>query len=97
MYKYLYANLQSAVLKSFLVFVIAALLFQISFVFLDLTGNTNAINQLSSWYLHTFDGRFQGTSITQEKSIYINPVSNSVKIGTMTGNKNLDFGVKNII
>ena len=97
MYKYLYANLQSVLLKSFLVFVICAFIFQISFIFLYFTGNTNTINQLSSWYLHTFDGRFQGTSITQEKSIYINPVSNSVKIGPMTGNKNLAFGVKNII
>lgn len=35
--------------------------------------------------------------IAQNKNIYIDPVVNSVGIGPLTGNKNLAFGVKNII
>jgi hypothetical protein len=98
MYKYLYANLQNVLIKSIFAFVIAALLFQITFVFLDLTGNTNTLDKISSWYFQKFDGRFQQIpATTQQQSVFINPVVNSVKIGPMTGNKNLAFGVKNII
>jgi hypothetical protein len=34
--------------------------------------------------------------ICQDKSIYTNPVTNSIKIGPLTGNKNLAFGCRNI-
>jgi hypothetical protein len=35
--------------------------------------------------------------LSQNKNIYVDPVVNSVGIGPLTGNKNLAFGVKNII
>jgi len=34
---------------------------------------------------------------SQNKNIYIDPVVNSVGVGPLTGNKNLAFGIKNII
>ena len=35
--------------------------------------------------------------LAQNKNIYVDPVVNSVGVGPLTGNKNLAFGVKNII
>ena len=99
MYKYLQIRIQDLFLKAALVFVTLAVAVQISFVFLDLTGYENIAKSINTWFVHNFDGSFsKSSSITfQYKTVYVNTVANSVKIGPMTGNKNLAFGVKNII
>jgi hypothetical protein len=106
MYKYLRINLQEIVAKAVLAFVLVALSIQIGFVALDLSGYEKVAKSINTWFVHTFDGSFNKPSDSiyrssfvpaQYKTIYVNTVVNSVKIGPMTGNKNLAFGVKNII
>ena len=99
MYKYLQIRIQEFFLKAALAFVILALAVQVSFVALDLTGFESVAKSMNSWFMHNFDGSFsKSSSVTfQYKTVYVNTVANSVKIGPMTGNKNLAFGVKNII
>jgi hypothetical protein len=98
-YKYLQIRIQEFFLKAALAFVILALAVQVSFVALDLTGFESVAKSMNSWFMHNFDGSFsKSSSVTfQYKTVYVNTVANSVKIGPMTGNKNLAFGVKNII
>ena len=99
MYKYLQIRIQEFFLKAVLAFVILALAVQVSFVALDLTGFENVAKSINTWFIRNFDGSFSKSSSVpfQYKTVYVNTVANSVKIGPMTGNKNLAFGVKNII
>lgn len=104
MYKYLHIGLQELFLKLVLLFVALAAATQISFVALDLSGNERIAKGINTWFIQAFDDQFPDTTNTkasfipiQYKTVYVNTVVNSVKIGPMTGNKNLAFGVKNII
>lgn len=106
MYKYLRFNIEELFLKLVLSFVVLAVAVQISFVALDLSGYEKIAKSVNTWFIHTFDGSFNKPTDSvyrssfvpvQYKTVYVNTVVNSVKIGPMTGNKNLAFGVKNII
>ncbi len=106
MYKYLRFNIEELFLKLVLSFVVLAVAVQISFVALDLSGYEKVAKSVNTWFIHTFDGSFNKPTDSvyrssfvpvQYKTVYVNTVLNSVKIGPMTGNKNLAFGVKNII
>ena len=106
MYKYLRITTIEFLSKVVLVFVSLALTVQISFVALDLSGYESVAKSINTWFIHTFDGSFNEPTDSiyrssfvpvQYKTVYVNTVVNSVKIGPMTGNKNLAFGVKNII
>ena len=99
MYKYLRINLQEIAVKATLAFVLIALSIQIGFVALDMSGYENVAKAINTWFIHNFDNSFTKSSVApvQYKTVYVNTVVNSVKIGPMTGNKNLAFGVKNII
>ena len=99
MYKYLHLRIQELFLKAITAFVVLAVAIQISFVALDLTGFESVAKSINTWFVHNFDGSFSKSSSipVQYKTVYVNTVVNSVKIGPMTGNKNLAFGVKNII
>lgn len=106
MYKYLRFNIEELFLKLVLSFVVLAVAVQISFVALDLSGYEKVAKSVNTWFIHTFDGSFNRPTDSvyrssfvpvQYKTVYVNTVVNSVKIGPMTGNKNLAFGVKNII
>lgn len=106
MYKYLHLRIQELFLKAITAFVVLAVATQISFVVLDLSGYESVAKSINTWFVHTFDGSFNKPTDSvyrssfvpvQYKTVYVNTVVNSVKIGPMTGNKNLAFGVKNII
>lgn len=106
MYKYLHIQLQELFVKLILIFVVLAAATQISFVALDFIGYEKVAKSVNTWFIHTFDGSFNKPTDSvyrssfvpaQYKTVYVNTVVNSVKIGPMTGNKNLAFGVKNII
>lgn len=106
MYKYLHIQLQELFVKLILIFVVLAAATQISFVALDFIGYEKVAKSVNTWFIHTFDGSFNKPTDSvykssfvpvQYKTVYVNTVLNSVKIGPMTGNKNLAFGVKNII
>lgn len=106
MYKYLQIRIQDFFLRAITALVVIAVAIQISFVALDLTGFGSVAKSINTWFIHTFDGSFNKPTDSvyrssfvpvQYKTVYVNTVVNSVKIGPMTGNKNLAFGVKNII
>lgn len=99
MYKYLRINLQEIAAKAVLAIVLVALSIQIGFVALDLSGYESVAKSINTWFIQNFDSSFSKSSVVpvQYKTVYVNTVVNSVKIGPMTGNKNLAFGVKNII
>jgi hypothetical protein len=81
--------------------VISALLLQISMVYLELSGNKEAVRSVVNWFNTKFDGRYKNdpASIwyTAEDHIWVESVTNEVKIGKLAGNRNLAFGVKNTI
>lgn len=99
MCKYLRINLQEIAAKAVLAIVLVALSIQIGFVALDLSGYESVAKSINTWFIQNFDSSFSKSSVVpvQYKTVYVNTVVNSVKIGPMTGNKNLAFGVKNII
>ena len=84
----------------FAAFVICALLFQATMVVMDLNGS-QIPTQVGNWFSWTFDGRFKNSPgniwYEEPKEIYVSSVNNYVKIGKLAGNRNLEFGVKNIL
>ena len=87
--------------KSLLVFVIAALLFQIAGIIIHFWGpegmEQNIVNQID-WKI---DGTFKNSPdniwYNAEDHLWVESVENQVKIGKLAGNRNLAFGVKNIL
>jgi hypothetical protein len=81
--------------------VISAFLLQISMVYLELSGNKEAVRSVVNWFNTKFDGRFKNDPAsvwyTAEDHIWVESVTNEVKIGKLAGNRNLAFGVKNTI
>jgi len=87
--------------KSLFVFVVAALLFQISGVIIHFWGpegmEQNIVNQID-WKI---DGTFKNSPgniwYNADEHIWVENVTNEVKIGKLAGNRKLEFGVKNIL
>lgn len=90
-----------ALIASLLIFVIGALVFQLSFVFLEITGKTELASQISREIAWRIDGTFKNNpnniSYVAEEHIWVESVTNEVKIGKLAGNRKLEFGVKNIL
>jgi hypothetical protein len=90
-----------AFLISVLLFVIGALAFQLFFVFLEITGKTEFASQISKEISWRMDGTFKNNpnniSYVAEDHIWVESVTNEVKIGKLAGNRNLAFGVKNVL
>lgn len=87
--------------KSVLVFVIAALLFQLSMVFVHFSGNTELETKIANEIAWKIDGTFKNSPgniwYKAEDHIWVESVTNEVKIGKLAGNRKLEFGVKNIL
>ena len=69
-------------------------------VLLQLIGRDDILGRVEVWFSTKFDGRFTSDPnniLYDEKSIHIESVKNYVKIGKLAGNRNLEFGVKNIL
>lgn len=94
-------RLISGILVLGLIWVIFALIFQLSFVYLQFSGKTEVINKMTSWFYTTFDGNFKNhpnnINYVVEDHIWVESVTNNVKIGKLAGNRNLEFGIKNIL
>lgn len=81
-------------------FVISALLFQLTMVGLHFSGSDlpTKIGNEFSW---KFDGTFKNSPeniwYNAEEHIWVESVENKVKIGKLAGNRNLAFGVKNVL
>jgi hypothetical protein len=82
-------------------FIICALLFEITMISLEVAGKTETTRAISNWFYWKFDGTFKNSPgniwYQEPKEIYVSSVNNYVKIGKLAGNRNLEFGVKNIL
>lgn len=85
----------------FVVFIMSALATQIYFVYLEATGQDDKIREIVNHLTVTFDGRWkndpQNINYVAEEHIYVQNVTNLVKVGKLAGNRNLEFGVKNVL
>ena len=103
--KSLVFNIKELFVKTFLIaatsFVVLALLFQLFFVFLEVSGRQEWATQISNEITHRIDGSFKNSPeniwYNAEDHIWVEAVENQVKIGKLAGNRNLGFGVKNIL
>lgn len=81
------------------------LLFALSLMFyslyLELTGNEQALQDMSNQFSWKFDGTFKNSPeniwYNAEDHMWVESVTNEVKIGKLAGNRKLEFGVKNIL
>jgi hypothetical protein len=98
-------NFKELLFKMFLLsvglFIGLALVFQLFFVFLQISGREQWATEISNEITHRIDGTFKNNpeNIWYEESdhIWVEGVENQVKIGKLAGNRNLAFGVKNIL
>ncbi len=98
-------NIKELLFKMFLLgvglFIGFALVFQLFFVFLQISGREQWATELSNEITHRIDGTFKNNpeNIWYEESdhVWVEGVENQVKIGKLAGNRNLAFGVKNIL
>lgn len=93
-----YSQIKSRITNLFvtlvLIWTLSAVAFQIFMVYLDATSGEEVIQQINSWFNKNLDGNF---SKPQLKKIHVQSVKNQVVIGPVVGNRNLEFGVKNVI
>lgn len=82
-------------------FVGLALLTQIFFVYLELSGNGEKATQIAREIEWRINGTFKNTPgniwYNAEEHIYVQNVTNLVQAGKLAGNRNLEFGVKNVL
>lgn len=78
-----------------------ALFVAFSGLFLQIIGRSDINGRVEEWYLTKFDYYYKSHPnnilYDEEKNIYVESVTNQVKIGKLAGNRNLEFGVKNIL
>ena len=85
----------------FIGFVISALLLQLTFVFLEATGQDDRIQRITNAIEWRLDGTFKNSPgnifYNENEHVWVESVTNEVKIGKLAGNRNLAFGVKNVL
>lgn len=78
-----------------------ALITQGYFIFLNVSGNTERAGELRDDFQKRFDGNYSSDSrnlyYVEESDVWVDGVENKVKIGKLAGNRNLEFGVRNIL
>ena len=83
------------------IWVIFALCFQLFFVYLHFSGNEDLGTKISNQIMWKIDGTFKNDPnniwYNEEEHIWVESVENQVKIGKLAGNRNLAFGVKNVL
>jgi hypothetical protein len=82
-------------------FILSALAFQVTMITLEMAGKTETTRAVGNWFSWHFDGRFKNSPenimYNAEDHIWVESVTNEVKIGKLAGNRKLEFGVKNIL
>jgi hypothetical protein len=93
--------LTKIILSSVIVIIAIALSTQLYFIYLNVSGNNDTARQLVNDFDVKFNGSYkndpQNIMYVEEDHIYVESVTNSVKIGKLAGNRSLSFGVKNIL
>jgi hypothetical protein len=83
------------------IWVVFALLFQLFFVYLHFSGNEVLESKISNEIMWRIDGNYKNSPgniwYNAEDHIWVESVTNQVKIGKLAGNRNLEFGLKNIL
>ena len=103
--KALASNLGDKLFMAFLclvgVWIAFALCFQLFFVYLEFSGKHELQRDVVNWIEWRIDGTFKNSPeniwYEAEDHIWVESVENQVKIGKLAGNRNLAFGVKNIL
>lgn len=84
-----------------LLFVSLALCFQIFMLSLQVTGQRELTQSIVTWFDYTISGAHkdspQNIWYDADDHIWVESVTNNVKIGKLAGNRQLEFGVKNIL
>lgn len=99
------AELTDRIAQGFLllvgVFIVCALLFQLTMVYLEVSGNEETTRNISNWIMWRIDGTFKNSPeniwYNAEDHMWVESVTNEVKMGKLAGNRNLAFGVKNVL
>lgn len=80
--------------------VVLAIVFQLSMVGMHYAGS-EVPTQIGHWFDHKFNGTFKNLPgniwYDEDEYIWVESVTNQVKIGKLAGNRKLEFGVKNIL
>ena len=83
------------------VWIAFALCFQLFFVYLEFSGKHELQRNVVNWIEWRIDGTFKNNPeniwYDADDHIWVESVTNEVKIGKLAGNRNLVFGVKNIL
>ena len=83
------------------VWIMFALCFQLFFVYLEFSGKHELQRNIVNWIEWRIDGTFKNNPeniwYEAEDHVWVDGVENQVKIGKLAGNRNLAFGVKNIL
>jgi hypothetical protein len=86
-----------------------ALITQGYFIYLNVSGNNKTASNLSTDFDEKFNGYYKNTPgnifyngeeqlyYMEENELWVDDVTNQVKIGKLAGNRNLEFGVRNIL
>ena len=78
-----------------------ALSFAFFMTYLEFAGKTETIRNIVNWIDWRIDGTFKNSPeniwYNAEDHIWVESVTNEVKIGKLAGNRNLAFGVKNTL
>ena len=98
-------NIKELLFKMFLLgvglFIGLAFAFQVFMVFLEFSGRQEWAAQIANEISWRIDGTFKNNPdniwYNEEEHIWVESVENQVKIGKLAGNRNLAFGVKNIL
>ena len=98
-------NLGDYFFKAFLslvgFWIVFAFLFQMFFVYLHFSGKDDLAGSISNQIMWKIDGTFKNSPgniwYNEEEHIWVESVTNQVKIGKLAGNRNLEFGLKNIL
>jgi len=89
------------ILYASVVFVISALVTQVYFIYLEATHQDDKIREIVNEFYVRFDGNYKNDpkniNYVAEEHIYVQNVTNLVKVGKLAGNRNLEFGVKNVL
>lgn len=102
---HLKSNIGDYLFKAFLslvgLWIAFALCFQLFFVYLEFSGKHELQRNIVNWIEWRIDGTFKNSPeniwYEAEDHIWVESVTNQVKIGKLAGNRNLEFGLKNIL
>lgn len=83
------------------IWIIFALSFQLYMLYLHFAGKEETTRAIVDWFNVTIDGSWshdpRNIWYEEPKSIDVSSVTNKVVVGSLAGNRNLEFGVKNVL